>query len=191
MGFSELLAIAFGLSMDSLAVSISKGLSLKKLNTKNILTIALFFSVFHVLMITIGFFLGSAFSTIIQKIDHWLAFVLLLVIGINMIKESFEEKQENVDSQVDFKTMFALSIAISIDAFAVGITFAFFEVNLTLAALIIGLTVFILSILGTIIGNKFKNKFNIKVEVIGGIILILIGIKILLEHLGIIELLIK
>ena len=191
MSFTELLGIGIGLAMDSSAVSICKGLSMKKIDLKKALIIATYFAIFHVLMIILGYFLGSTFASFIQKIDHWLAFILLLIIGGEMIKESFEDDQEKINDKVDFKTMLILSIAISIDALALGITFAFFEVNLLLATLIVGVITFVFSIIGTIIGNKFGNKLSNKAQILGGIILILIGLKILLEHLGIIELLIK
>lgn len=186
MGLFEIISIGVGLSMDAFAVSICKGLSMKKLNWKNTIIIALWFGIFQALMPILGYALGTAFSDFVQSIDHWIAFVLLSIIGINMIRESTKKEEEGINDKIDFKTMLILAIATSIDALAVGITFAFFEVNLFLAITIIGIITFGLSILGVLIGNKFGSKFENKAELAGGIILILIGLKILLEHLGII-----
>lgn len=186
MGLFEIISIGVGLSMDAFAVSICKGLSMKKLNWKNTIIIALWFGIFQALMPALGYALGTAFSNFVQSIDHWIAFVLLSIIGINMIRESTKKEEEGINDKIDFKTMLILAIATSIDALAVGITFAFFEVNLFLAITIIGIITFGLSILGVLIGNKFGSKFENKAELAGGIILILIGLKILLEHLGII-----
>ena len=185
----ELVEIAFlgvGLAMDAFAVSICKGLSMKKISLRNTLIIALYFGFFQALMPCIGYFLGSAFSGFVAKIDHWIAFILLLIIGINMIRESMSDESEKVDDSVGFSTMILLAIATSIDALAVGITFAFFEVNVFLSSVIIGIITFVLSICAVIIGNKFGDIFKNKAEVIGGLILIIIGLKILLEHLGIV-----
>ena len=186
MGLFEIISIGVGLSMDAFAVSICKGLSMKKLNWKNTIIIALYFGIFQAIMPVLGYALGTAFSDFVQSIDHWIAFVLLSIIGINMIRESTRKEEEGINDKIDFKTMLILAIATSIDALAVGITFAFFEVNLFLAITIIGIITFGLSILGVLIGNKFESKFENKAELAGGIILILIGLKILLEHLGII-----
>lgn len=188
MELFEIVFIGLGLAMDAFAVSVCKGLSMKKITWKKIVIIALYFGIFQALMPIIGYFLGSSFSSFVQNIDHWLAFILLLVIGINMIKDSTGDEEENRNDKVDFKTMLLLSIATSIDALAVGVTFAFFEVNLLLAISIIGIITFMLSIVGVIIGNKFGDKFQNKAELSGGIILIIIGLKILLEHLGILVL---
>ena len=135
----------------------------------------------------LGYFLGSTFSNLVQKIDHWIAFGLLGIIGINMIKESMDDELEKRNDNVDVKTMIVLAIATSIDALAIGVTFSFFEVNLLLAIVIIGIITFALSIGGVILGNKFGDKLQNKAELIGGIILIGMGLKILLEHLGIIN----
>ncbi len=186
MELSEIVFIGVGLAMDAFAVSVCKGLSMKKVILKNAIIIALYFGLFQALMPTIGFFLGGTFSSVVQKADHWIAFILLGLIGGNMIRESLSKDKEESDESVDFKTMIVLAIATSIDALAVGVTFAFFEVNLVLAVTIIGVITFALSISGVFIGNRFGDKLEDKAELAGGIILILIGLKILLEHTGII-----
>lgn len=185
MGVLELIFIAIGLSMDAFAVSICKGLSLKKVNLKQMMIAGLYFGGFQALMPLIGYLLGVGFESFVQSIDHWIAFILLGILGINMIKESFSD-DENVDSNFTFKVMLPLAIATSIDALAVGITFAFLRVNILISILVIGITTFCFSFLGVKIGNVAGEKFKNKAELIGGIILILIGLKILLEHLGII-----
>lgn len=187
MELFEIVAIGFGLAMDAFAVSVCKGLSMKKIDWKKGIIIALYFGAFQALMPVLGYFLGNTFSSLVQKIDHWIAFILLAVIGGNMIKESADDEKENRNDNVDVKTMALLAIATSIDALAIGITFAFFEVNILLAIGIIGIITFTLSIIGVIIGNKFGDKFQNKAELAGGIILIIIGFKILLEHLGILS----
>ena len=186
MGVVELLLLSIGLAMYAFAVSICKGISMKKMNCKKAIIIGLYFGGFQALMPTLGFFLGSAFQNLITSIDHWIAFVLLVIIGGGMIKESFDDDSENENDDVSFKTMIVLAIATSIDALAVGITFAFLKVNLVLAVSLIGIITFILSVTGTKIGNRFGDKYESKAELVGGIILILLGVKILLEHLGII-----
>ena len=186
MEVTELLLLSVGLAMDAFAVSICKGISMKKMNWKKAIIIGLYFGGFQALMPTIGFFLGSAFQSLITNIDHWIAFILLAIIGGGMIKESFEEDSENRNDDVSFKTMILLAIATSIDALAVGITFAFLKVNLILAVSLIGIITFIIAVLGTKIGNRFGDKYERKAEIVGGVILILLGLKILLEHLGII-----
>lgn len=184
MELTEIIFIGMALAMDAFAVSICKGLSMKSISWKNTIIIALYFGLFQAIMPVIGFFLGSTFSKFIQKMDHWIAFVLLSAIGVNMIKESNDDERENRNDRADFKTMIVLAIATSIDALAVGITFAFFEVNLWLASLIIGVITFCLSFIGVVIGNKFGDKFQNKAELAGGFILIVIGLKILIEHLS-------
>lgn len=186
MGIVEIFAIGVALAMDAFAVSICKGLSMKKINWKKAIIIGLYFGAFQALMPVIGYFLGTTLSGFVEKIDHWIAFVLLSIIGGNMIKESTDDEVEKRNDKVDFKTMLVLAIATSIDAMAVGVTFAFLKTNLVLAISIIGIITFIISVLGVIIGNKFGDKFQNKAELIGGIVLIIIGLKILLEHLGII-----
>ena len=187
MEIYEILLISIGLAMDAFAVSICKGLSMKKMNWKNAVIIALYFGVFQALMPFIGYFLGMTFESIVTTFDHWVAFALLTLIGGGMIKESFDDEDEKKNDRVDFKTMVVLAIATSIDALAVGITFAFFDVNIVLAVSIIGIITFIISVLGVKIGNRFGDKYQNKAQLMGGIILVLLGFKILLEHLGIIS----
>ena len=177
MELFEIVVIGIGLAMDAFAVSVCKGLSMKKLDWKKAIIIALYFGIFQALMPVLGYFLGSTFSSFVQQVDHWIAFILLAIIGGNMIKDSTDDEEEKRNDKVDVKTMVLL---------AIGVTFAFFEVNLLLSISIIGIITFVLSVLGVIIGNKFGDKFQNKAELAGGIILIIIGLKILLEHLGII-----
>ena len=188
MELFEIIAIGIGLAMDAFAVSICKGLSMKKIDWKKAIIIALYFGIFQALMPILGYFLGSTFSSFVQSVDHWIAFILLAIIGGNMIKDSTDDEVEKRNDKVDVKTMLLLAIATSIDALAVGVTFAFFEVNLLLSISIIGIITFVLSFLGVIIGNKFGDKFQNRAELAGGIVLIIIGLKILLEHLGILAL---
>ena len=187
MGIFEIFLLGLGLAMDAFAVSICKGLSMKKMNWKNAIIIALYFGIFQALMPLIGYFLGMTFESIVTTFDHWIAFALLTLIGGGMIKESFDNEDEKKNNKVDFKTMVVLALATSIDALAVGITFAFFDVNIILAVSIIGVIAFVLSILGVKIGNRFGDKFQSKAELMGGIILVLLGLKILLEHLEIVK----
>lgn len=185
MGFPELFLIAIGLSMDAFAVSICKGLSVKKLSLRHALTAGAYFGGFQALMPLIGYFLGIQFQTLIQNVDHWVAFALLSVIGINMIRESRGDPEE-LDASFAFKAMLPLAIATSIDALAVGITFALLPVDIFVAIALIGVTTFLLSALGVKIGHVFGVKYKAKAELAGGIVLILMGLKILLEHLGVI-----
>lgn len=187
MEIIELLLIAIGLAMDAFAVSICKGLAMKRMNWKKAVIVGIYFGVFQALMPVIGYFLGRTFENLVTKIDHWIAFILLVLIGGKMIKEAFDNNAEGYSDSVNFKTMLVLAIATSIDALAVGITFAFLQTNIVLAVILIGIVTFILSIVGVKIGNQFGIKYEKRAEIIGGIILILIGIKILLEHLGIIN----
>ena len=189
MGIIELLLIAVGLSMDAFAVSICKGLATQKLKLKHFVSAGLWFGGFQALMPTIGYFLGSTFQQYITSIDHWVAFVLLAVIGLNMVKESFSDETEECDACFAAKTMLVMAIATSIDALAVGITFAFMIRELTqliFAVCAIGIITFLLSALGIKIGNIFGTRYKAKAELAGGIILVLIGTKILLEGIGII-----
>ena len=186
MGFIELLLIAVGLSMDAFAVSVCKGLSVKKVGVKHAALAGLYFGGFQFLMPVIGYLLGFRFESVIESIDHWVAFVLLAFIGGNMIKESFG-KAEELNDDFGIKTMLLMAIATSIDALAVGITFAFLEVQILPAAGLIGVTTFLLSFAGIYIGNVFGARYKSKAELAGGIILVLIGLKILLEHLGVIS----
>lgn len=185
MEIFEIILIGIGLAMDAFAVSICKGLSMSKMNWKKAGIIGLYFGGFQALMPLIGYFLGVGFEDKIKSIDHWIAFILLSIIGINMIKEAFEK--EEADDKIDFKTMVVLAIATSIDALTVGITFAFLSVNIWSSIMVIGIITLILSIVGVKIGNTFGDKYKSKAEITGGIILIALGIKILLEHIGIIN----
>ena len=184
MGIIELLLIGTSLAMDATAVSICKGLSMKKLSKKQAVIIALYFGIFQALMPTIGYALGVSFKDFVESIDHWIAFTLLLVIGINMILETFKNNSETSNDKVDFKTMIPLAIATSIDALAVGITFAFLETPIIEAITIIGFTTMIISIAGVVVGNFFGGRYKHKAELVGGIILVLLGLKILIEHLS-------
>lgn len=184
MGILEIILIGIGLAMDAFAVSICKGLSMKQMSWKKAIKISLYFSLFQAAMPAIGFLLGTTFSDTVERFDHWVAFILLLIIGINMIKDSFDNEIKKENDSTDAKTMILLAIATSIDALAVGITFSFFEINIILALFIIGTITYILCNVGVKIGNKFGSKFQSQAQITGGVILILIGLKILLEHLG-------
>ena len=186
MSILEILLLGIGLSMDAFAVSICKGLSTKKLQFKHYLIIGAWFGGFQALMPTIGYFLGSTFEQYITAFDHWVAFVLLAAIGANMIKESFSREESETSASFAFKTMLLMALATSIDALAVGVTFAFLQVNIVPAIIIIGSVTFVISAAGVFIGNIFGSKYKSRAELAGGIILILLGIKILLEHLGIV-----
>lgn len=186
MSFWELLLIAVGLSMDAFAVSVCKGLSVKKLNVRHVLLAGLWFGGFQALMPLLGWLLGYRFESFIQSVDHWIAFVLLGLIGGNMIRESFSGEEE-LNDDFGLKSMLLLALATSIDALAVGVTFAFLSVKILPAVLLIGLTTFLLSGLGILIGGRFGERLGTRAERLGGIILILIGLKILLEHLGLIH----
>lgn len=188
MGFLDIFLIGVALSMDAFAVSVCKGLSVKKAGVKHVLTVGVYFGGFQALMPMLGFLLGYKFESFITNIDHWIAFVLLAIIGGNMIREALgkdEDDKENDD--FSFKAMLPLAVATSIDALAVGISFAFLGVDIVTAALLIGATTFVLSGAGIFVGNIFGSKYKSKAELAGGIVLILIGAKILLEHLGIIS----
>ena len=186
MTFIELLLIAIGLSMDAFSVSICKGLTTKKFSWRMALVCGLWFGFFQALMPIIGYFLGAQFQEMIEAYDHWIAFGLLFLIGANMIREAVWGKEESQDGSLGFKTMLLLAIATSIDALAVGVSFACIRVKLWSSVIVIGLTTFAFSVLGVKIGNVFGSKYEKSAEIIGGIILILIGLKILLEHLGVI-----
>lgn len=185
MSIVEIILIGIGLAMDAFAVAVCKGLSMKKIKVKNCTIVGGYFGIFQGLMPVVGFILGVSFQEIITKVDHWVAFILLGVIGLNMIRESLSKENNNSNDKVDFKTMLPLAIATSIDALAIGITFAFLKVNIILAATIITITTFLISFVGVIVGNKLGNKLEKKAEMFGGIILVIIGLKILLEHLNI------
>ena len=183
MGLFEIFAIAVGPAMDAFAVSVCKGLAMRRMELQKALLTGLWFGAFQTLMPLAGFFLGVQFRESIETVDHWIAFGLLAVIGINMIREALGE-EEKADDSFDCKTMLLLAIATSIDALAVGVTFAFLEVDILLAATVIGVVAFVLSAAGVKIGNVFGARYKKRAELAGGIILILMGIKILLEHLG-------
>lgn len=185
MDLFSLFTIAVGLSMDAFAVSICKGLAMQKISFKKALIVGLWFGGFQALMPFIGYLLGVQFESRISAIDHWIAFVLLLLIGGNMIRESFSKEEEKEDASLGFKTMLLLAVATSIDALAVGVTFAFLKVSILPAISLIGCTTLLISMLGVRIGHVFGTRYKNKAELAGGIILILIGCKILLEHLGI------
>lgn len=185
MTFLELMTIGIGLAMDAFAVSVCKGLSMKRLTVAKMGKVGFYFGFFQAVMPMLGYFLGVGFKESITSIDHWIAFILLGLIGGNMIKEALGDEQEDCDDDLSFKTMLMLAIATSIDALAIGVTFAFLNVNIYLACAIIGVTTFIISVAGVKIGNVFGLRYKAKAELAGGIILILMGLKILLEHLAI------
>lgn len=182
MSVIELILIGISLSMDAFAVSICKGLSVGKIKPRHMITAGLWFGGFQALMPLVGFLLGSTFEQYITSIDHWVAFILLGIIGFNMIKESREEEGEQ-DSSFGFKAMLVLAIATSIDALAVGITFAFLKVEIIPAVTIIGITTFLFSAAGIKIGSVFGDKYKSKAEFFGGAVLMALGAKILIEHL--------
>lgn len=188
--FIELFLLGIGLAMDAFAVSVCKGLGMRKLNKKQTLIIGLYFGGFQALMPLVGWLLGSQFQKYITRIDHWIAFILLGFIGGKMMIEAIREWNEEetvdvIDAPLDHKNMLVLSVATSIDALAVGITFAFLDTPIIEAITIIGITTMVISIIGVVIGNFFGSKYKSKAEFIGGLILFLLGLKILLEHLGI------
>lgn len=182
MSIIELLLIAMGLSMDAFAVSIGKGLSVCHLRPHHSMSVGLWFGGFQAMMPLIGYALGASFASLVSDYDHWIAFVLLGIIGANMIKEAFS-KEEKSDPDFSFKTMLIMAIATSIDALAIGVSFAFLGVNILTAAIVIGITTFLFSVAGIKIGNLFGCRYKSKSEFIGGVVLIIIGTKILMEHL--------
>ena len=185
MSLIELFLIAVGLSMDAFAVSICKGLSVRKAEPRHSLIVGAYFGGFQALMPAIGYVLGRQFESLITSVDHWIAFVLLGIIGGNMIREALKGEQEELDDSFTFRTMLPLAIATSIDALAMGVTFAFLQVHIVPAVLFIGVTTFVLSAVGLKVGNVFGAKYKSRAELFGGVVLVLMGIKILLEHLGI------
>ena len=191
VGIVEILLLAVSLSMDAFAVALCKGLALKKINLKSCMIVGLWFGSFQGLMPLIGYLLGSAFADKITSIDHWIAFILLAIIGGNMIKESFDKCDECKDSSLGFKTMLVMAIATSIDALAVGVSFAFTDFNpdwfVYIAFILIAVITCTLSAIGVKLGNIFGTKYKSKAEFTGGVILILLGIKFLLEGLGVIN----
>ena len=189
MDIISLLAISVALSMDAFSVSICKGLATKQFSFKTALLCGLWFGGFQALMPLIGYFLGAQFEHLITAFDHWIAFGLLLIIGINMIREALsddDEEEESSSCDCGFKTMLMMAIATSIDALAVGVSFAFLKVKIWFSVMIIGITTFLFSFVGVRIGNIFGSRYSKIAEMTGGIILIILGVKILLEHLGVI-----
>lgn len=189
MGFLEIFLLGVGLSMDAFAVAICKGLNMRKVQLQHTFIIALFFGGFQALMPLLGWFLGTQFESYIASFDHWIAFILLAFIGGKMIVEVLRGKEDGDESgcseKLDLKELFVLAVATSIDALAVGISLALLDVNIWVAITIIGITTFLFSVGGVFIGNRFGMKYKSKAELFGGIILVLIGLKILLEGLGI------
>lgn len=188
MGFFELFLLAIGLSMDAFAVAICKGLSMREASPKKMVTVGLYFGIFQAAMPLIGYFAGTLFSRQIEAFDHWVVFILLLLIGANMIREALGKDDETDacdtnEADLSVKSMLPLALATSIDALAVGITFAMLDVRIVPAVSFIGITTFVISMLGVKIGNIFGNKYKKRAEIIGGIILIAIGLKVLLQHM--------
>ena len=186
MGLLELFILAVGLSMDAFAVSICKGLATEKVTLKHSVITGAWFGGFQALMPLIGFSLGTSFEKYVTKIDHWIAFILLAAIGLNMVKEAFSKEQNEADCSFSFKTMLVMAVATSIDALAVGITLALLpQINIFAAVSFIGIITFIFSGIGVKVGNIFGGKYKSKAELLGGAILIILGLKILLEHLSV------
>ena len=185
MSLIELFLIAVGLSMDAFAVSVCKGLSVRKAEPRHSLIVGAYFGGFQALMPALGYVLGRQFESLITSVDHWIAFVLLGIIGGNMIREALKGDAEEMDDSFTFRTMLPLAIATSIDALAMGVTFAFLQVQIVPAVLFIGVITFVLSAIGLKVGNVFGAKYKSRAELFGGVVLVLMGVKILLEHLGI------
>ncbi|MDO5411576.1 MAG: manganese efflux pump MntP family protein [Lachnospiraceae bacterium] len=184
MGLTELFILAVGLSMDAFAVSICKGLAGGKTGAREMGLAGIWFGGFQGMMPVLGYILGAAFADYITAFDHWIAFILLGLIGVNMVREAFSDEEEEMSNSFGVKTMFIMAVATSIDALAVGITFAFLKVNIVAAAVFIACTTFVFSAVGVKIGSIFGIRYKAKAELLGGVILILLGVKILLEHLG-------
>ena len=184
MNLFDLIVTAIALSMDAFAVSVGKGLSVQTLRPKHSLIVGAYFGGFQALMPLLGWLLASSFAEYIRRFDHWIAFVLLALIGANMIREALSKEEEKMNGSFDVKTMLPLAIATSIDALATGVTFAMTDTNIWLAIAVVGATTFAFSAVGLRIGNLFGRKYQSKAELLGGVILILMGIKILVEHLS-------
>lgn len=182
MGLWELFILAVGLAMDAFSVAVCKGLSVCQVKKKHVLMTGLYFGAFQALMPAAGYLLGTGFQAQIQKIDHWIAFILLSLIGVNMIRESRSEA-ECLDGCFGPKAMLPLAVATSIDALAVGVTFAFLKVQIVPAVSFIGIVTFVISCAGVLIGNRFGAKYKSKAELAGGLVLVCMGVKILVEHL--------
>ena len=187
MGIIELVILGIGLAMDAFAVAVCKGLAMPKMNWKNASIIGIYFGIFQGLMPLLGYLLGVNFQEKICSIDHWIAFILLGIIGLNMLKEAISKEDDKQNDSIKFKDMLILAVATSIDALAVGITFAFLKVNVLLAISLIGIITFAISVAGVKIGNVFGDKYEKKAEFAGGLILVLLGTKILLEHIEILD----
>lgn len=185
MGVVTLLSLAVAVSMDAFAVSICKGLALQKIKLRQYALVGLWFGGFQALMPVIGYFLGGKFMNKISSFDHWVAAGLLAIIGINMIREALSKDEEKLDKSLDIKTMFMLAVATSIDALAVGISLSVFDINIWFSVLCIGVTTFMFSAAGLKIGSLFGTRHKSKAEFVGGAILIILGIKTVLEHLGV------
>ena len=179
----ELFVIAVGLSIDAFAVSVCKGLSVRRCTFRHMVICGLYFGIFQGMMPLIGYLLGSQFESLVTAIAPYIAFILLAFIGINMIRESREEDEENVSDDFSVRAMIPLAIATSIDALAVGVSFAFLQVNIIPAVLFIGVTTFICCVFGVKIGNLFGSRYKSSAELFGGVVLVLMGLKILMEHL--------
>ena len=186
MSFAELLLVAVGLSMDAFAVAVCRGLEMRKIDYRQALLIAVFFGGFQALMPVVGYLLGAGFERYISDFDHWIAFLLLAFIGGKMIWEAVRGEEEEQAGALDLKLLLMMAVATSIDALAVGITFAFLQMEILSSAATIGITTFVLSFAGVCVGNRFGARYKKKAESVGGVGLVLIGAKILLEHLGVI-----
>ncbi|MBR2332794.1 MAG: manganese efflux pump [Rikenellaceae bacterium] len=184
MGFLELLIIAVGLAMDAFAVSVCKGLAVGRVRASHALKVGVWFGGFQALMPLVGYALGVSFAQVVEQFDHWIAFVLLSIIGINMIREAREGDSCGSNSDFSWRIMLAMAVATSIDALAVGVSFAFLRVDVVWAVVTIGVITFLLSIVGLLLGNRFGCRFKSKAEIIGGAILVAMGVKILIEHLS-------
>ena len=185
MTIPELVLLALGLAMDAFAVSVCKGLALRRIRARDALLCGVWFGGFQALMPVIGYFLGTLFAGFIRSVDHWIAFVLLCLIGGNMLREAFSGGDEEPDARMDVRSMFLMAVATSIDALAIGVTFAFLSVNIALAVGLIGVITFALSAVGVKVGSIFGAKYEKRAEMLGGAVLIILGLKILLEHLGV------
>ena len=186
MSFVELLLVAVGLSMDAFAVAVCRGLEMRRIDYRQALLIAVFFGGFQALMPAVGYLLGAGFEHYISSFDHWIAFALLAFIGGKMIWEAVRGGEEEQPQELDLKMLLMMAVATSIDALAVGITFAFLRMDILSSALTIGATTFLISFGGVAAGNRFGARYKQKAEIVGGVVLVLIGVKILLEHLGVI-----
>ena len=184
MKFIELFLIGVSLAMDAFAVSVGKGLSAKQVQPRHAMSAGLWFGGFQALMPIIGYFLGLSFAHVVERVDHWIAFGLLALIGLNMIRETLSGDDEAQDADFGFRKMFVMAVATSIDALTVGVSMAFLKVDIWVAATVIGVVTFALSTIGVSLGSKFGEKVGSRAGILGGVVLIGLGIKILIEHLG-------